>query len=303
MDVTLLPSLAASAGSGLATTAPKTTTSSVDNADRARANKLQNAKDALDMMKSAPKKQKDAAKAHAKAKLDQLREQIKLLKRMAGGNPRLMAKQLAALAKELKEALKEYQGADGGDAGSDASVDAPAAATDDTKTSTNADSDTPTDKDATDSGASDTDTTANTDKQDPVPEQKTDPAPQAQSDAADSAQTSTPPVDAAAPSDARAGTAAYDKTSAQALKMKGLDETDFTGEARGLMKTIKELLQKAKTQMVMAAPAGHGPDKKSQADLDDADKAIADTEKTLQDMEKQASNDTLVGGLLVSVTA
>lgn len=51
------------------------------------------------------------AKSRAKAKLAQLMERLKLLKKLYADNPKMMAKELAALAKEMKGAVKEYASA------------------------------------------------------------------------------------------------------------------------------------------------------------------------------------------------
>ena len=51
------------------------------------------------------------AKSRAKTKLAQLMERLKLLKKLYGDNPKMMAKELAALAKEVKGAVKDYASA------------------------------------------------------------------------------------------------------------------------------------------------------------------------------------------------
>lgn len=62
-------------------------------------------------MKTARRDTIDRAKAAAKAKIQELVKRLELLKKMYGDNPKEMARQLAALAKEFKQAIKDYASA------------------------------------------------------------------------------------------------------------------------------------------------------------------------------------------------
>jgi len=64
------------------------------------------AKNAVDSMKSS-------RKGDAKKRIEQIKEQIKAL-RMSGGDPKQIARQIARLARELREAVKEYAAAGAG---------------------------------------------------------------------------------------------------------------------------------------------------------------------------------------------
>jgi hypothetical protein len=62
-------------------------------------------------MKIAKREKVDRVKSAAKAKIQELIKRLELLKKMYGDMPKEMAKQLAALAKEFKQAVKDYAGA------------------------------------------------------------------------------------------------------------------------------------------------------------------------------------------------
>jgi hypothetical protein len=77
---------------------------------------------------------RDAVKARARQKLQQLGEQFKLIRKLYAANPKEMARQLARLARELKQELKAYAEAakDNGEylpSGSSAAANASAADT------------------------------------------------------------------------------------------------------------------------------------------------------------------------------
>lgn len=64
----------------------------------------------------------ETAKAQAKAKLEQVRERLRILRKLYAGNPREMARALTQLFKELKAAVKAYKEAGGQEFGVSASA-------------------------------------------------------------------------------------------------------------------------------------------------------------------------------------
>src|SRR3979490_20757 len=82
-------------------------TSQLDDAKRqAFADKMRTAKQALTALKRSAMRPNNEQKAQAKEKVEALRKRLQQL-RMMGGTPR----QIAALAKELRDAVKAYGGA------------------------------------------------------------------------------------------------------------------------------------------------------------------------------------------------
>ena len=80
------------------------------------------AKEALASLKSSPKKINEAKKAHALARLQELKKQVELLKKMLNGDPKALAKALSVIARELKAIVKEYGDAIKGGVNVDTSV-------------------------------------------------------------------------------------------------------------------------------------------------------------------------------------
>lgn len=83
---------------------------------------LNKAKEALASLKSSPKKIDEAKKAHALARLQELKKQVELLKKMLNGDPKALAKALSVIARELKAIVKEYGDAIKGGVNVDTSV-------------------------------------------------------------------------------------------------------------------------------------------------------------------------------------
>ncbi|MBB5745298.1 hypothetical protein [Brevundimonas variabilis] len=77
------------------------------------AEKLKAMKAAVAVVKSQPQEAAAARKAAARAKVEQIRERIRLLAVSAGIDPRATARQAAQLARELGQAVKDYVAAGG----------------------------------------------------------------------------------------------------------------------------------------------------------------------------------------------
>ncbi|MFT3998246.1 MAG: hypothetical protein QM667_12645 [Asticcacaulis sp.] len=70
-------------------------------------------KQATEDIRDLPKKARDDTRARAKAKLMQLVDRMKIIKKLGESDPKIMAKLLAGVMKELKAAVKEYVRAGG----------------------------------------------------------------------------------------------------------------------------------------------------------------------------------------------
>jgi|GEM_PF-1968140 len=75
--------------------------------------KIQEQKNALTQLKTAPDDRRATAKAEAWKKVELLKQLLKQMKALAAGNPKYMAKALVQLAKDLAAAVKQYVQAGG----------------------------------------------------------------------------------------------------------------------------------------------------------------------------------------------
>ena len=78
-------------------------------------NKWSDAKQAIDRLNHAPQDIKQSRKAAAAEMIQRIKDQIKLLLMMGGGDPKARAQQIAQLARQLAAAAREYASASGGD--------------------------------------------------------------------------------------------------------------------------------------------------------------------------------------------
>ncbi len=70
-------------------------------------------KNVLSMVESSREDEEAARKEAAKQKIERLKAQIRALKMLAGGDPKVVARQAARLAQELSSAVREYSGSGG----------------------------------------------------------------------------------------------------------------------------------------------------------------------------------------------
>ena len=94
---------------GTGASAPRPTTPAGTAADQ----KLQQMRDAVVKLKTVGDSAKAARSGAAMAKLEALKQRLKMLM-MMGGDPKTVARQAAQIAKEIGEAAKEYAAAGGG---------------------------------------------------------------------------------------------------------------------------------------------------------------------------------------------
>lgn len=117
-----------SPASGATATAAKDRTADQARADKAADQKLQALRDAVTKLKTSGNSGNKSSSDIAKAKLEALKQRLKMLLLM-GGDPKTVAKQAAQIAKEIGQAAKAYADASGG-----ATASATAAETPDTAT-------------------------------------------------------------------------------------------------------------------------------------------------------------------------
>jgi hypothetical protein len=82
---------------------------------------------ALQTIKNSKTDYKAQAKAEATARIARVKEQLKMLRQMAGMDPKMVARVAAQLAKELASAVKAYKAAGGTDAAVSSAPSAPVA--------------------------------------------------------------------------------------------------------------------------------------------------------------------------------
>ncbi len=101
--------------------------------------KWSDAKQAIDKLNQVTQDMKPSRKAIAAAMVQRIKEQIKLLMTMIGGDPTAKARQIAQLARELSAAAREYAAAAGGNsqAGAAASAGSSSDQTNDAESSSN----------------------------------------------------------------------------------------------------------------------------------------------------------------------
>jgi hypothetical protein len=228
----------------------------------------------------------DTRKTQARAKLQQIREWLNIVKKLYAQNPQGMARALAQVFKDLKAAVHEYEDAGGREMGmadeATASVVSPAPAapetapkTADAKPEEGKSGDAPAAEAA--DGVAATDETTDTSAPDAA-KSDTPATPQDQPPAADPS-AAQPGVPTAAPSN---GAALYGAVVGEVRKSIGEDGMSFLKEVRQMTQAIKDLLASAKIQA-----AGRRHDKKTDEAFKDADKAL----KELNDEMDQSEQD------------
>ncbi|BCW90963.1 hypothetical protein sos41_41400 [Alphaproteobacteria bacterium SO-S41] len=185
-------------------------------------------KDAEDAAAADPaKERRQAAKAEAKARILQILDRLRELKKAGADNPEFMAKQLAQIAKELKAALKAYAQAGGSAAGWQTSLNAPAPA---------------------EPGA--------------------------------------PPKDV------------YEQMKEQVSGSEAAGDMDVLKYAKGIAKTIREELEKARLKLTFAKP-----DDKTKDAIDETETTLKEVGKAIEDMDRGIKASSPAAGLFVAMYA
>jgi len=213
---------------------------------------------------SSPKlKASDTAKQQARAKVQSLIERLRIFKKLFSGDPKQMAKALAQLTKELREAVKAYKAAGGqemgmtGELARGVTTPAPEAAPDETKA---------------------TQATGETSGEEPEGPGED----KAEASAVDPAQ----------------GGALYEAVKTRMRETLAEGDLDFIKEVRGVVKAVRDLLESARTKAM-----GSRPDKATQENFKDADEQMKALNKELEDMERDVRRDAPTVGLRLSIAA
>lgn len=240
----ILIAVKTSAGSGASTTSSPATAA----ADK----KIQDEKDALAKLKALPAQAKATSSGLAKAKLDALKQRLKMLM-MMGGDPKTIAREAAQIAKEIGQAAKEYADAAGGSDGG-ASAEA-----------------------TSDAASAQQDGGGAPSAGDPAQAPNTvDATPQASATKADGS--TSDGKDAASPNDPQASGKSADTKAGTTSAPKGPDPT--IEEAKALAAQAKALL-KAALQRLKTEHRDNPDGKLEQDKVEQADKDINDAAKTL----------------------
>ncbi len=247
--------------------------------DRA-SDKTEAARTAATSLEDMQKQRRDSLKAQAKAQVMALVERIRTLKQFASDNPQVMAKQLAAIVKDLKSAIKAY--ADAGGATRDlggASATAPSAP-------------------AAASGPVDKTSAA-----DPAGDEAGAVASEAAPEDAKAV------ADAAVPTDAGSAPAAvpaaavdprniYEKMRDEVSGSEAAGDMDFVKLVRGVGKVIRELLTKAKIQTALK-----GPDDETAKAFKETEEGLKEVDKALEKMDRDIRNSSPAAGMFVALYA
>jgi hypothetical protein len=228
-----------------------------------------------DMQKQRRQSLKDQAKAQVMALL----ERIRTLKQFASDNPQVMAKQLAAIVRELKSALKAYAAAGGTPGIAAASAPAappqapvPANASDDIDAKAPADDDAEVASEATEAPAADV----------------------APSEGRDAGATlaSTPAATDADPRNV------YERMRDSVSGSEAAGDMDFVKLVRGVGKVIRDLLTKAKLQTALK-----GPGDETKKNFEAADKGLKELDEALDRMDRDIRNSSPAAGMFVALYA
>ncbi len=207
----------------------------------------------------------ESRKQQAKAKLQQVREWLKIVRKLYAQNPAGMAKTLAQVFRDLKAAVAAYRDAGGqamGASGAAVAMPAPRPPTAGDKAA----------------GAGEG--------------EEADVAATAGVDAEAKAGAAEP---ATKPSE---GASLYAAVVDEVRKQLGEDGLDFLKEVRGMVDDIRKLLEAARGQAAIRRR-----DKDTDEAFEAADKALKDLNETMNDMERQIRHDAPSAGMTFSVAA
>jgi hypothetical protein len=208
----------------------------------------------------------ESRKQQAKAKLQQVREWLKIVRKLYAQNPAGMAKTLAQVFKDLKAAVAAYRDAGGQAMGaSGAAVAMPP----------------------------------------PPPPTAGDDKAAGGAEGEESEAAATAGVDAGTKTGAAEpatkpseGASLYSAVVEEVRKQLGEDGLDFLKEVRGMVDDIRKLLEAARGQAAIRRR-----DKDTDEAFEAADKALKDLNETMNDMERQIRHDAPSAGMTFSVAA
>lgn len=271
-------------------TASATLTDLNDRLKLAKAQKAQAQKTVADTLNEMPKKTRDDARARAKAKVMQLVERLKIIKELGKSDPKIMAKMLANLMKELKAAVKDYAKAGGNDmdvSGFSAAQSAASQPVPDSDAETESTAETETTEPAEEAAYSD-DTDSVTEDTAAEAEATT------KADAPDEATAPYIPT----PADIKGAAEAYVKTERQRAEGELMEVNDFMKQVRGLVKVVKDLFETAKIKL-----AFQKVDKDTVEAFKSSGKDMEEIDKVLQDLNKGLDDERAVYGPRAAIYA
>jgi hypothetical protein len=241
------------------------------------ADKPDAARTAATSLEDAQKERRSSLKAQAKAQVMALLDRIRTLKQFASDNPQVMAKQLAAIVKELKSALKAYADAGGTPRGMDASASAPAAP-----------SQTAESPDETPEKAAAADPSVATDKA------SADDGPDVAAAAGDIDEKT---VATPKPADLDPRNV-YEKMRDSVSGSEAAGDMDFVKLVRGVGKVIRDLLNKAKIQTALK-----GPDDETKKAFKETEEGLKDLDRALEKMDREIRSSSPAAGMFVALYA
>lgn len=217
----------------------------------------------------------ETRKQHAKARLQQVREWLQIVRKLYAQNPKAMAKALAQVFKDLKAAVQAYKDAGGQEMGAaGAAVGAVLSSSSRPQAQTTSDEDDP------GSGG---------------PPAATDAATVATEGGGSTGESVAAGGAALA---AAEGRSIYDAVVSEVRKQVGEDGLEFLKDVRGMVDDIKKLLQTARGQAAIRKR-----DKETDTVFEDADKALKDLHKAMADMDREIRADAPAAGLRLSIAA
>jgi Skp family chaperone for outer membrane proteins len=226
----------------------------------------------------------ETRKAQARAKLQQVREWLKIVRKLYAENPKAMARALAQAFKELKAAVQSFKDAGGQDMGS--SGDAVGAVLRSTAKDKTEDlkADKAATADAGDDGAvaaGDAPGDAGPDSGEDKAAPRADPAPEAEAVRA-----------------AFEGRSLYDAVVSEVRRQLGEDGLAFLKEVREMVRDIGRLLETAKGQAAIRRP-----DKDTEKAFEETDEARKELDALMADMEGEIRRDAPTAGMRLSIAA
>ncbi|MBI1406253.1 MAG: hypothetical protein GC145_09025 [Caulobacter sp.] len=214
-------------------------------------------------------------KAQAKAKLQQIIEWLKIVKKLYANDPKGMAKALAQVFKDLKAAVKAYRDAGGKEMSLSGAATAPppVAAGQENKEAAEA----PDAPDAVEGAV-----------------EGAEPTPSGEETGADADDASTDPEKTAA----AGGASIYEAVAREVRKSVGEDGLDFLKFVRGLTQDLTDLLATARGQATIRKK-----DKATDKAFEEADKALKSLNEEMTGMERDIRQAAPEAGMRLSLAA
>ena len=226
----------------------------------------------------------ESRKSQARAKLQQVREWLKIVRKLYAENPKAMARALAQAFKELKAAVQSFKDAGGQEMGASGDAVGAVLTSAAKDKSENADADK-----AAAAGVGDDQTVATADEtrdagQDP---EDGEAAPDAGS-----------APEAEAVRAAFEGRSLYDAVVGEVRKQLGEDGLQFLKEVREMVGEIGKLLETARGQAAIRRP-----DKDTEKAFEETDEALKELHDLMDEMEGEIRQDAPTAGMRLSIAA